>query len=191
MRHTSSTIWIVLGALLVAMGYALRGQYTASPPSGITYVLLWVISASASLPIVAAGVAATLLHPKLRKNARARCAAAALIVGSLLVWLLKTLVGSERPPNAPPSPVESLIGADRYAWPSGHALAGGAVSYCLWGTKYWPLAALWALLVGSSRVLLAAHYLGDVLAGFGLGILLGVLAGEVLGRAPGGRVQGA
>lgn len=191
MRRSYPIIWALGGVLLVVVGFALKGQYTGSPPRGVTRILLQAISASASLPIVAAGVAVALLHPGLRGSPRTRCAAAALIVGSLLVWLLKTLVGSERPPNAPPSPVESLIGADRYAWPSGHALAGGAVSYCLWGTKYWPLAALWALLVGSSRVLLAAHYLGDVLAGFGLGILLGVLAGEVLGRAPGGRVQGA
>ncbi len=191
MRHTGATIWLVLGASLVAAGYALRGQYTASPPSGITRDLLWVVSASASLPIVAAGVAATLLHPKLKKSARARCAAAALIAGSVLVWLLKTLVGLERPPSAPQSLVERLIGADRYAWPSGHAFAAGVVLYCMWGSKYWPAAAVWAVLVGSSRVLLAAHYFGDVLAGFGLGIIIAALVGEVLGYAPRGRVQTA
>lgn len=40
---------------------------------------------------------------------------------------------------------------------------------------------LWALLVGVSRVFVGKHYLGDVLAGFAVGLLLGLLFGW-LGR---------
>ena len=40
---------------------------------------------------------------------------------------------------------------------------------------------LWALLVGISRVFVGKHYLGDVIAGFAVGLLLGLLFGW-LGR---------
>src|SRR5258708_5595181 len=69
------------------------------------------------------------------------------------------------------------------SFPSDHLLALGAVSGALWARAR-PLAVLTALLsliVAYARVYVGVHYAGDVLAGFGIGLLCGVLAWLALG----------
>jgi undecaprenyl-diphosphatase len=66
------------------------------------------------------------------------------------------------------------IATDKYAFPSGHAARAGAVAlamsfaYPSW-TVFW---FLWAILVALARVALSRHYVSDVIAGLGVGILI-------------------
>jgi undecaprenyl-diphosphatase len=90
----------------------------------------------------------------------------------LLVTIVKTGFDRARPLDgaAIPMPASS-------SFPSGHAAAGlvaaGAIA-ALVGTRarasvVWSAAALAALLIGASRIVLNVHFVSDVLAGFALG----------------------
>jgi len=73
--------------------------------------------------------------------------------------------------------VKGWCGGD-YGFPSSHAANAAAIASLLWflAPRTWSIASvLMALMVGFSRVYLGVHYPGDVLAGFGVGALLGVL----------------
>jgi undecaprenyl-diphosphatase len=69
------------------------------------------------------------------------------------------------------------IATDKYAFPSGHAARAGAVAvamsfaYPSWAV-FW---LLWAILVALARVALSRHYISDVIAGIGFGILVSLL----------------
>jgi len=93
---------------------------------------------------------------------------------SLLTVAAKTLVGRPRPPAA-----TALVGANGFAFPSGHALNTtaivGACAVVLWTyrrARIWSItgAAVVILLVGFSRLYLGVHWLTDVLAAYALGI---------------------
>ena len=107
--------------------------------------------------------------------------AAALLVtaatgASLLVALVKLLIGRARPEIG-----GLLVLVDSSSFPSGHSaqavatygalayLAGRAVSR--WGQRVaaWTVATLIAGLVGFSRLYLGVHWLSDVLGGYALG----------------------
>ncbi len=98
-----------------------------------------------------------------------------------LVLGLKSAFGYPRPPES-----VWLIETDGFGFPSGHATAatvvyaGLAHAYDWWDDvrRALPVAAL-VLAVGFSRVLLGVHYVGDVLAGFVLGLVV-ILAGTRL-----------
>jgi undecaprenyl-diphosphatase len=66
---------------------------------------------------------------------------------------------------------------DRFSFPSGHTLH--AVIFTLTGITYFPqltmLLVPFTFLVGLSRVILGLHYPSDVLAGAGLGCLIGLV----------------
>jgi membrane-associated phospholipid phosphatase len=84
--------------------------------------------------------------------------------------------------RARPIPVTSIIVAQQYSFPSGHAMMSAAfyafLAYLVWrlvdGAWRWVMLiglALLVLAIGVSRIYLQAHYLTDVLAGYVAGLL--------------------
>ncbi len=95
-----------------------------------------------------------------------------LVISHVLVQLVKRTVGRPRPSRG--TSCETLIAEpDRFSFPSGHAAAAMslALGYAAVVPSLAPLYATLAVIVGFSRVALAVHYPGDVLAGEGLAVL--------------------
>ncbi|WP_267639913.1 phosphatase PAP2 family protein [Haloarchaeobius amylolyticus] len=117
-----------------------------------------------------------------RREATAQLVGYAFVAFSLTV-LTKGFFAMPRPPEA-----VWLVETDGYGFPSGHAMAG-AVVYGGMALEFGWLAsraraaaaAAVGLAVGFSRVVLGVHYLGDVLVGLALGVLV-LLAGRTLWR---------
>jgi undecaprenyl-diphosphatase len=95
-----------------------------------------------------------------------------------------------------PAPLEGLIPAQAFSFPSGHAMVAAAfylfVGYLAWRllAGHWrivcaALLVMVALLVGLSRLYLGVHYLTDVVAGYIAGIAWTnavIVGGHLLGR---------
>lgn len=96
-----------------------------------------------------------------------------LIVSILSNYWLKVIIANERPPSSYWFP-----GADgpSYSTPSGHSqLSASLYGWFAVRIKTWWMALLafvLTFLIGISRIYLGVHYLGDVLLGWGLGILI-------------------
>ena len=115
----------------------------------------------------------------------------ALVVSAYaLTTVLKHAFGLPRPPGAetatPPSWVpalahgvyESFVTGDGYGFPSGHAVTttvvygGAAVALDVWTrTRRLVVAGAVVALVAASRVVLGVHYVVDVVAGVGVGVV--------------------
>lgn len=109
-------------------------------------------------------------------RAGAERALAILVLSHLLVQVVKRTVGRPRPSRGTACAV--LIGEpDRFSFPSGHAAAimSLALGYAAVAPAAAPAFAALAVVVGFSRVALAVHYPGDVLAGQALAILTAAL----------------
>jgi len=91
-----------------------------------------------------------------------------VVVAAAAMVALKAAIGAPRPPGAV---------ADGFGFPSGHALMA-TVGYgaLAWGSRRrWAAVAVGVVtVVGLSRVVIGAHYLVDVLAGWAVGV--GLLA---------------
>ena len=101
-------------------------------------------------------------------------ALAILILSHVIVQGIKRTVGRPRPSRGT-SCVTLIAEPDKFSFPSGHAAA--AMSVALGFASVFPtagplLAAL-AIVVGFSRVALAVHYPGDVVAGQCLAVVTG------------------
>ncbi len=67
---------------------------------------------------------------------------------------------------------------DPHSFPSGHAARAFMIATAAIGMGPLPLAlalSVWAPLVALARVAMGVHYLSDIVAGFGLGILMGLI----------------
>ncbi len=101
--------------------------------------------------------------------------ALSILATGLIVAIIKILVESPRP--GPYNPAITLLEKiDVYSYPSGHAAGSIVYTYYAWKTnKYKHIFLAWSLLVGASRIWLGYHYIGDVLAGYGIGIIIAYL----------------
>lgn len=105
-------------------------------------------------------------------------ALAILVVSHLVVQLIKRTVGRPRPSLG--TSCEVLIAEpDRFSFPSGHAAAAMsvAIGFATASPALAPALTLLAVLVGFSRVALAVHYPGDVVAGQVLAMLTALVLG--------------
>jgi undecaprenyl-diphosphatase len=117
----------------------------------------------------------------------AACAAASLLLASLLSDLLKQLVERPRPELTDGSIDPAVATPDSPSFPSGHtttAFAAAVAVSVLQPRLRAPLMAV-AALVGVSRAYLGVHFLIDVMAGAALGTAVGLgvgLAARALAR---------
>jgi undecaprenyl-diphosphatase len=91
---------------------------------------------------------------------------------------LKRTSRRKRPCDIEPHCWASILPPDKYSFPSGHSITAFAVSVSL-GMFYPELQVcllLAAFLIAASRIILGMHFLSDVLAGSGIGLLLGLLS---------------
>lgn len=103
---------------------------------------------------------------------------AALGAGQLTFFILKRLIGRERPCATESHCWARLLPPDRFSFPSGHTITAFAIAVSL-GLYYPSLIVgliFCALSVAASRVILGLHYLSDVAAGVLIGSAIGVAA---------------
>lgn len=105
---------------------------------------------------------------------------AAMTAGGVASTALKWTFRRTRPPG-PSAGLYFFL--DRHALPSGHATRVACITMAVspllpgWGSA---LMGLWAALVALSRVALRVHYLLDILVGFAVGGIIGVLVRGIL-----------
>lgn len=139
------------------------------------------VSGSLAVVVPVTLLGAWLLRPRIR---------AALLVGGMTATLVLQLTVNAAVARPRPTLLPHLVAASGLAYPSGHsalaAALGTLLSVLLWRTPYrWPvltLAALYAALMGLARVVLGVHHPSDVLAGWLLGMGVGLAVGWMEGR---------
>jgi undecaprenyl-diphosphatase len=98
--------------------------------------------------------------------------------------VLKQLVERQRPGQTETNPVLRDVPPAGLSFPSGHAIVAAATLVILWpylGRTGRIIATLLAVGVGVARIYLGAHNPLDVVAGAGLGLILGALLTLVVG----------
>ena len=132
-----------------------------------------VVTALGSLPVVSAAVAAAAITLLMRRRA---IQAATLVAGFLLTFLAVHVAKDAVARPRPPDPLQSTSGL---SYPSGHsAYAVTWIAIAVVMTRMAPglsrttvavvSAIVVAVVVGLTRIYLRAHYLSDVLGGYGL-----------------------
>lgn len=109
---------------------------------------------------------------------------AAVVVGAATVLAIKFSIRRARP--------EGEMGqiyrkTDPHSFPSGHAVRSlmlGVITLGIAPTWLGIVLIIWAPLVGIARVAIGVHYVSDVLAGWVLGIIFGLLAIWFAGQIP-------
>lgn len=130
-------------------------------------IAAWIVSIVATIVLLRRG-----------RDRDAFLVAGAMLSGWAVMSLLKALFGRQRPPTP-----ERLVDIASHSFPSGHAMMTailvGVLAAVIFRTdlpRYVRLVTvvlllLYTLMVGLSRVYLAAHWLSDVLAGWVFGAL--------------------
>ena len=98
--------------------------------------------------------------------------------------ILKKLVERQRPGQTETDPILRDVPSAGLSFPSGHAMVAAAMLVILWpylGRTGRVIATLLALGVGFARIYLGAHNPLDVVAGAGLGLVLGAVLTLVVG----------
>ncbi len=113
---------------------------------------------------------------------------AALALSTLTSFIIKRVVLRPRPAALYAAPPGAQIGgSSRHSFPSGDVLVDTAMVVALWGLlgqrRRWSWLLVIPLAVGAQRFIAAAHFPSDIMAGWTLGAVIGVL---VL-RIPAGR----
>ena len=145
-------------------------KWSAGTVAVVLAILLWITAA-------------------LRGDRRwARCALAALLAALCAGLLVNTVRFSTGRPRPRASDVERLQGptleADHQSFPSGHAATSAGAAACLLvcAPPLGTLAILNAVGIGWSSVHSRAHHLSDVVAGTGVGLLVGLAFGTAVQR---------
>lgn len=106
----------------------------------------------------------------------------AVMAGIGTFKILKRAVGRRRPCALEPHCWANLLPPDQFSFPSGHSITAFAVATAL-GTFYTPAVPVLMFCASSvavSRVFLGMHFLSDVIAGSGLGAVLGYVTASLL-----------
>jgi undecaprenyl-diphosphatase len=120
------------------------------------------------------GVSVAILGGEQRWAALAACTLA-VTAGVALFMGLKRTFRRSRPSELGPHCWSDLLPPDQFSFPSGHTITAFAMAASL--TPFYPglliPLSFCAASVAASRVVLGMHYLTDVIAGAGIGIILG------------------
>jgi undecaprenyl-diphosphatase len=121
---------------------------------------------------------AVLLSPDAFRFRAIEAAACAVTAGMLMFHKVKRVFCRTRPRDIEPHCWAHIVTRDKFSFPSGHSTTAFAVALSL-GNFYpeiMPLLLILAANVAISRVIVGMHFLTDVLAGSGIGALLGYVA---------------
>lgn len=121
---------------------------------------------------------AVLLSPGPERFRAVEAAGCAVACGILLFHHVKRKVCRVRPKDIEPHCWAKIVTRDKFSFPSGHSTTAFAVALSI-GSFYpeiMPLLLLLAANVAISRVIVGMHFLSDILAGSGIGALLGYVA---------------
>jgi undecaprenyl-diphosphatase len=101
-------------------------------------------------------------------------------VSQITFFVLKRVIGRERPCAIEPHCWSLLLPPDRFSFPSGHTMTAFAIALAL--GLYYPSLLIGlvfcAASVGASRVILGLHYLSDVVVGVLIGSAIGIAMAE-------------
>lgn len=115
----------------------------------------------------------------------------ALLVGGVLAQVLKKSINAPRPPSVLGAGELWVTGDPLYfnAMPSGHSATAASLTLLLWvltrPPRWAQVLLVWAAVaVGLARIGVGAHWPSDVLAGWALGLVMGLLALRVVPQPP-------
>jgi undecaprenyl-diphosphatase len=122
--------------------------------------------------------AAVLLFGGAERFRAIAAAAISVALGVTVFLVLKRTTGRSRPCALEPHCWASLLPPDQFSFPSGHSITAFAMAISL-GLFYpvlGPSLLFCAFSIAISRIILGMHFLSDVIAGCGLGAILGYFA---------------
>lgn len=160
---TNRTSSIVRCALKIDQHWSTRLQ---QPKGSAAYWLALIITHTGD-SIVWIAIAAWLWRR--RQICAARAIAITVSVIALNVMLIKVAVRRQRPNDQRAVATMTL---DQHSFPSGHAARSIGLAMTL-SSSAWPLG--WATIIGLARVAIGVHYLSDVIAGWSIGFILGLI----------------